>query len=120
MAGGEDAALKINQGLLGLSQFESKVQISGTFEDYNYVLKSDLGTRFSNAVSQELNSREQLATEARKKLLNRLLEIQLQKLDNEIGPQLIQLENSLKDEVVEIADLRNLLPKPDSRLQRIR
>ena len=120
LAGGEDAALKINQGLLGLSQFESKVQISGTFEDYNYVLKSDLGTRFSNAVSQELNSREQLATEARKKLLNRLLEIQLQKLDNEIGPQLIQLENSLKDEVVEIADLRNLLPKPDSRLQRIR
>ena len=120
LAGGDDAALKINQGLAGLNQFESKVQISGTFEDYNYVLKSDLGIRFSNAVSQELNLKEQLAVEAWKKTLDRLLELQLQKLDNKIGPQLIQLENSLKNEVVEIADLRNLLPQSNSRLPRIR
>lgn len=120
LAGGDDAALKINQGLSGLNQFESKVQISGTFEDYNYVLKSDLGIRFSNAVSQELNSKEQLAIEARREALNRLLDAQLQILDDKISPQLIQLENLLQDEAVEIADLRNLLPKSDSRLPRIR
>ena len=120
LAGGEDVALKINQGLLGLSQFESKVQLSGTFDDYNYVLNSDLGSRFSNAVTRELNSKEQLAVEARKKMLDRVLELQLQKLDNEIAAQLNELENALRNEVIEIADLRNLLPKPDSRLPRIR
>ena len=120
LAGGDDTALKINQGLSGLNQFESRIQISGTFEDYNYAIKSDLGIRFSNAVSQELNSKEHLAAEARKNALDSLLELQLRKLDHEIGPRLIQLEKSLREEAVEIADLRNLLPKPNSRLPRIR
>ena len=38
LAGGDDTALKINQGLSGLNQFESRIQISGTFEDYNLSL----------------------------------------------------------------------------------
>ena len=120
LAGGEDAALKINQGLAGLNRFETKVQLSGSFDDYQYDLKSDLGNRFSQAVSAVLSEKEQSAAVARRKTLDQLLEAQLQKLSNEIGPQLLQLEALLQEEVVEIADLRNLLPKSDSRLPKIR
>jgi len=120
LAGGDDAALKINQGLAELNQFESKVLISGTFDDYNFKLKSDLGMRFSNAVSQVLSLKAQLAVDNQKKALDQLLQFQLQKLDSDIGPKLLQLENSLSEEVTQIADLRNLLPKSNSRLPRIR
>ena len=120
LAGGDDAALKINQGLAGLNRFETKVLLSGSFDDYHYDLKSDLGARFSNAVSAVLSEKEQSAALNRRKTLDQLLETQLQKLDKEIGPQLEQLDALLQKEFTEIADLRNMLPKQDSRLPRIR
>ena len=120
LAGGDDAALKINQGLAGLNRFETKVLLSGSFDDYHYDLKSDLGARFSNAVSAVLSEKEQSAALNQRKTLDQLLETQLQKLDKEIGPQLEQLDALLQKEFTEIADLRNMLPKQDSRLPRIR
>jgi len=120
LAGGEDAALKINQGLAGLNRFETRVLLSGSFGDYQYDLKSDLGDRFSQAVSAVLSEKEQSVLAAQRKTLDRLLKTQLQELNNQIGPQLLQLEALLQEEVTEIADLRNLLPKSDSRLPKIR
>ncbi len=120
LAGGEGAALKINQGLAGLNRFETRVRLFGTLDDYEYELKSDLGIRFSNAVVAVLNEKEEAAVSARKQALDRLLQTQLEILENEITPQLLELENSLRQEATEIADLGSLLPKPDSRLPKIR
>jgi len=106
--------------LAGLNRFETKVLLSGSFDDYYYDLKSDLGNRFSQAVSAVLSEKEQSAVAIQRKTLDQLLETQLQQLNNEIGPQLLQLETLLQEEVTEIADLRNLLPKSDSRLPKIR
>lgn len=120
LAGGDDAALKINQGLAGLNRFETKVKLTGSFDDYQYDLKSDLGLRFSKAVSAVLNEQEQTAATSQRETLDQLLNTQLQKLNNEVAPELLKLEASLNEEAVEIADLGNMLPQSDSRLPRIR
>ena len=56
-------ALRLNQELSGLNQYDTRVTLSGTLENYQMKIESDLGNRFAqsmNQVSQDIQ-RQHLA-----------------------------------------------------------
>ena len=63
IAGGTEMALRLNQELSGLNQYDTRVTLSGTLENYQMKIESDLGNRFAqsmNQVSQDIQ-RQHLA-----------------------------------------------------------
>lgn len=55
LAGGKDAALKINQQLAQFDQFQTKVRVSGTESNYRMQLESELGDLFAQALTHISN-----------------------------------------------------------------
>lgn len=63
IAGGTEMALRLNQELSTLNQFDTKVTLSGTLNNYQMKIESDLGPRLAqsmNVVSQDIQ-RQHLA-----------------------------------------------------------
>ena len=63
IAGGTEMALRLNQELSNLNQFDTRVTLSGSLENYQMKIESNLGNRFAqsmNRVSQDIQ-RQHLA-----------------------------------------------------------
>lgn len=120
LAGGEDTALRMNQGLAVVDQFRTRVTLSGTLEDYQYEFQSDLGSRFSNAVNALLIENGENRIAKQKQALDEMLSQQIAKLDQRILPEIKRLSNLLDAESTEIASLRDSIPKSSIRPSKIR
>jgi len=110
LVGGENTALKMNQGLPSVNKFVSKITLSGTFDDYQYHLQSDLGTQFAQAVDAVIQDSNQRGVVERRTKLDALLKQQLSELDEKIEPEIERLIQSVNSEAYNVADLRSLLP----------
>ena len=108
MAGGKSVALQMNQGLISVDRFESRVTLSGTVKDYQYQFKSDLGNRFANSVNTLLTQKGDTHIAETKRALDRQLATQLQKLESDIVLQIQQLAQLLHAESNELAELKEL------------
>jgi uncharacterized protein (TIGR03545 family) len=107
LAGGDDTRLRINQALNGLGQFKVHLAISGTLEEYQVQLDSDLGQQFVEIVDNAVIARMTLQNQ---RLLESLQQQRKQAehvIEAEIRPGLQQLLNSLDGASQRIADLRS-------------
>jgi uncharacterized protein (TIGR03545 family) len=120
MAGGETTALQLNQGLASVNQYESRVTIGGTFDNYNFQFQSDLGSRFTHAANQLLIDKNEQTIAMRKRELDEFLASQLKTIDEQVTPELRKLYKLLRAESGEIASLRNSVPAPSDRFRKIR
>lgn len=120
LAGGADTALQMNQGLATVDQFQTRVTLSGTVDDYDYEFQSDLGSRFANAVNALLIQKGENMIAQQKQSLDKLLADHVAKIDNEILPEIRRLATKLNEESVQIASLRNAIPKQTDRPPKIR
>jgi uncharacterized protein (TIGR03545 family) len=120
LAGGEDTALHMNQGLATVDEFQTRVTLGGTVEDYEFEFESDLGSRFANAVNSLLLEKGENSIAQQKKILDKLLSDQMSIINDELIPELQNLANQLNQESTEIASLRNAIPQPTDRLQKMR
>lgn len=120
LAGGEDTALRMNQGLAAVNQFQSRVTLGGTVEDYEYEFQSDLGSRFANAVNALLEQNQQDLIAQQHSALEKILSDQMIKIDQQILPEIRRLANQLNEEAAEIASIRDTIPKRTSRPTKIR
>jgi uncharacterized protein (TIGR03545 family) len=120
LAGGPDTALRMNQGLATIDQFQSRVTLSGTVEDYEYEFQSDLGSRFANAVNTLLLEQGEALIAQQEQALNEMLSEQIATIDQQILPEIRRLATQLNEESVEIASLRDEIPKSTNRRPRMR
>ena len=120
LAGGADTALRMNQGLAAVDQFQTRVTLSGTVEDYEYEFQSDLGSRFANAVNALLLEKGDHLITQQKQALDKMLSAQLKRIDEEYLPEIRRLTTKLDQESVEIASLRDALPKQSNRPKKMR
>jgi hypothetical protein len=107
LAGGDDTRLRINQALNGLGQFKVHLAISGTLEEYQVQLDSDLGQQFVEIVDNAVIARMTLQNQ---RLLESLQQQRKQAehvIEAEIRPGLQQLLNSLDGASQRIADPRS-------------
>ena len=111
LAGGKDTALQLNQGLASLDNFTTKITLSGSIENYQYVMRSDLGDQFARAVDSVLSNSERKHFAKSKLMLEQKLNSELQKLNNQIAPEIEALNKQLNAKTVEVADLRKSLPQ---------
>ena len=63
IAGGTEMALRLNQELSALNQFDTRVTVSGTIDNYQMKIESDLGNRVAQSMNQvsEAIQRQHLA-----------------------------------------------------------
>ncbi len=120
MAGGKPVALQMNQGLLDVDRFESRVTLSGTFDDYQYNFTSDLGSRFSSSVNKVLTQKGKIRIAEHKQKLDEQLATQLKVLDTQVVQQIQQLSQILRAESNELAALQKNQPDNTGSLRKLR
>ena len=52
MAGGAEMAIRLNQELSAFNHFDTRVTLSGTLDNYQMEIESDLGNRFAQSMNQ--------------------------------------------------------------------
>lgn len=114
LAGGQNTALQLNQGLASIDRFVTKATLSGTLDDFHYVLRSDLGEKFALAADSVVSQSEKKLFAKRKLELDQILNSELQKIDNQIAPKIEQLKDVLNNKRVNLATLKDILPRTES------
>ncbi|MEL7496930.1 MAG: TIGR03545 family protein [Planctomycetota bacterium] len=111
LAGGEPTALQMNQGGLGLiKEFESRIELSGTLDDYQHNATSDLGIQFSSAVNKVLKEKKSNAIAQRQQMLQKTKSLQLQSINESIVKRLQSLKEQIQQNGVRVAELKNIRP----------
>ncbi|MFT5299280.1 MAG: hypothetical protein ACI814_000048 [Mariniblastus sp.] len=113
MAGGETTALQLNQGLASVDQFQTRVKLSGTMDNYQFEFTSDLGNQFAGAANRLLANKSQRLIDQKKQELTEYYTSQRNILEKQVAPELKRLSLQLNQASVEIASLQAAFTEPD-------
>lgn len=119
LAGGENTALRINQALAKVNQFETRVSLGGTIEAYQFDFQSDLGNRFANSINSMLANQAAQDVATRQATVDARFNAALATLNQRLLPELTRLQATL-DRGVQTAQQPPEPPNQQSRLPRIR
>ncbi len=96
LAGGTEMALRLNQELSACDQFETRLLLSGTVDDYQIKLESDLGNRFAQSMNQVSADIQRQNLAARQKQWNETAKRQAGDLVAQIDEALQTLGNDAR------------------------
>ena len=108
LAGGQDTALRLNQDLASVDKFQTYVQMSGTLEEPEFHLRSDLGTKFAAAMNHVVSERLQQQIAEYQLKLDQVLDAELSELDQTIQSNLKDLSRLLDGEANVISQLQEI------------
>lgn len=115
LAGGQDTALRLNQDLAVVDRFQTYVQVSGTLENPEFQLRSDLGTKFAAALNHVVSERLQDQVSRYQSRLDQILDAELIELDQTIQSNLHDLTQLLNGEANVISRLQESAPSNTDR-----
>ena len=109
MAGGKETAIRLNSNLSSINSFRSVVTISGSPDDPDVTVSSDLGPRFTAALESVITTQQKKTRQFASDQIDAAKKAELHWIDGEILLQLNHLTDQLKNQTESVARLTKSL-----------
>ena len=106
-AGGQTAALQMNEGVTAIGKFESMITISGDQHKVVFKSQSDLGQQFATAINKTLKQRTGNSIQQQLDTLQAIKTQAVQQLQTKVEDQLQLLQAAISSNQTRIANLES-------------
>ena len=113
VAGGEDTALRLNQDLIQVNKFKTIVELSGSLDDYEFEVASDLGSKFSATVDRVVVEGVERKLQLQKNRLETILSAEISRLEQTVAPEVERLSTLVRKDALLMAEISESLESAD-------